>query len=53
MEQYGLDSPVLEERPLAWFCEHGNEPSVSVKDGEYLEEPRDCWFPKKDSAPYS
>jgi hypothetical protein len=34
-------------------CEHGNEPSGSVKGEEFLDELRNCWLLKKDSAPQS
>jgi hypothetical protein len=27
---------------LAGFCEHGNEPSGSIKGGEFLDELSDC-----------
>jgi hypothetical protein len=33
------------------FCEHGNEPSNSIKGGEFLEKLSDCQFPKKGPAP--
>jgi hypothetical protein len=32
---------------LAGCCKHGDEPSGSIKGGEFL----DCWLLKKDSAP--
>jgi hypothetical protein len=33
----GLDSSGSEQRPLAGSCEHGNEPSGSIKDREFLD----------------
>jgi hypothetical protein len=33
-------------------CEHGNEPSNFIKDGEYLDCLSDCKVLKKDSAPW-
>jgi hypothetical protein len=38
MGRCGLDaSGSGEELPVAVSCEHGNEPSVSIKDGEFLD----------------
>jgi hypothetical protein len=34
-------------------CEHGNEPSGSIKWGEFLDQLSDCYVLKKDSAPWS
>jgi hypothetical protein len=34
-------------------CEHGNEPSGSIKGREFLGQESDCWLVKKDSAPWS
>jgi hypothetical protein len=31
-------------------CEHGNEPSGSVKGGVFLDQLSGCWLLKKDSA---
>ena len=36
-EGCGLDSFVLEQRPLAISCESGNEPAGSIKAGEFLD----------------
>jgi hypothetical protein len=36
---------------VAVSCEHGNEPSGSIKCGEFLDWLSDCWLLKKDSAP--
>jgi hypothetical protein len=33
----GLDSCGLGLGPVAGYCEHGNEPSVSVKGVEFLD----------------
>jgi hypothetical protein len=37
--------------PVKGACEQGNELSVSIEDGEFLEKPNGYWFLKKDSAP--
>jgi hypothetical protein len=37
MEGYGLDSSSSGQGPVAASCEHGNEPSGSIKDGEFLD----------------
>jgi hypothetical protein len=36
--------------PRAGPCEHGNEPSVSLKGGEFLDQLSDYKLLKKDSA---
>jgi hypothetical protein len=33
-------------------CERGNEPSSSIKCGQFLEQLRICWLLKKESAPW-
>jgi hypothetical protein len=33
----GLVSAGSEYGPVTGFCEHGNEPSGSIKDGEFLD----------------
>jgi hypothetical protein len=33
-------------------CEHGDEPSGSIKDGEFLDHLNGYWPLKKDSAPW-
>jgi hypothetical protein len=33
----GLDSSDSEYGPVAGTCEHGNKPSGSIKDGEFLD----------------
>jgi hypothetical protein len=34
-------------------CEYGNEPLVSINDGDFLDHLSDYWLLKKDSAPWS
>jgi hypothetical protein len=36
VEKCGLDSSGSEQGPTVGSCEHGNEPSGSVKGGEFL-----------------
>ena len=38
---------------MADACECGNEPSGSVKCGEFLDQMRTSYLLKKDSAPWS
>jgi hypothetical protein len=38
---------------VAGCCEHGNEPSGSIKRGVFSDQLSDYQFLKKDSAPYS
>jgi hypothetical protein len=38
---------------VADCCEHGNEPSRSIKGGEFLDLLSDCQLFKKDSAPWN
>jgi hypothetical protein len=38
---------------VAGSCGHGNEPSGSMKVGNFLIKPSDCQLLKKDSAPWS
>jgi len=33
----GLDTSRSEQGPVAGSCEHGNEPSGSIKDTEFLD----------------
>ena len=35
---------------MSGCCERDNEPSDSVRCGEFLDELKDCWLLKKDSA---
>jgi hypothetical protein len=37
-----LDSSGSGEGPVARFYEHGDEPSDSIKGGEFLDYPSDC-----------
>jgi hypothetical protein len=37
MVSFGLDAPASGWGPMAGPCEHGNEPSGSIKDGEFLD----------------
>jgi hypothetical protein len=37
-----VDSTGLGEGPIVAFCEHGNEPSGSIKGGEFLDWLSDC-----------
>jgi hypothetical protein len=47
----GVDSSDSGQGRVAGCCEHGNEPSGSVKGGVFLDYLSDCWLLKKDSAP--
>jgi hypothetical protein len=38
---------------VAGTCECGNEPSGSIKYGEFLDYLKTCWLLKKDSAVWS
>ena len=44
---------LVQERQVADARECGNEPSGSVKCGEFLDWLQNSWFLKKDSAPRS
>jgi hypothetical protein len=35
--------------PVAGSCEHGNESSVAIEDGEFIEKLSNYWFLKQDS----
>jgi hypothetical protein len=37
MRGCGLDSSGAGYRPVAGYCEHSNEPSGSIKRGEFLD----------------
>ena len=50
---YGLDWAGPGQRQVADACECGNEPSGSVKCGEFLDQLQTSWLLKKDSAPWS
>jgi hypothetical protein len=38
---------------VAGCCEHGNEPSGSIKGGEFVDYLDDCQLLKKDSTPWN
>jgi hypothetical protein len=42
MGRCGLDIFGLEEAPVAVSCEHGNQPSVSIKGGIFFDLLSDC-----------
>ena len=50
---YGLDWAGPGQRQVADACECGNEPSDSVKCGEFLDQLQTSQLLKKDSAPWS
>ena len=50
---YGLDWVGPGQRQVADACECGNEPSGSVKCGEFLDQLQTGQLLKKDSAPWS
>ena len=50
---YGLDRAGPGQRQVADACECGNEPSGSVKCGEFLDWLQTGQLLKKDSAPWS
>jgi hypothetical protein len=52
MGRYGLDSSGSGQGQVAGSCEHGNEPSCSIKGGEFIDLLSDCQL-LKDSAPWS
>jgi hypothetical protein len=45
-----LNSAGSGQNPVVGSCEHGNEPSSSIKGGEFLDELSDSQFLKKDSV---
>jgi hypothetical protein len=49
----GVESSGVEQGPVAGSCECSNEPSGTIKDGEFLDQVNDCLFLKKDSDPWS
>jgi hypothetical protein len=53
MGWYGLDSFSSGEGSMEDSCEHGTEPSVSIKYWETVEYHSDWRLLKKDSAPWS
>jgi hypothetical protein len=40
--QCGLDISDSEQGPVVGSCEHGNEPSGTIKGGEFLHSVKDC-----------
>jgi len=40
-------------RACGWFCEHGNELSVSIKNVEFCDDLRNCQLHKKGSVTWS
>jgi len=42
MDRCGLDASSYGQGPVAGACEHGNEPSGSIKFGEFLDWRRGC-----------
>ena len=50
---YRLDRAGLGKRQVAGTCECGNEHSVSIKWGEFLDQLNTGQLLKKDSAPWS
>ena len=50
---YRLDRAGPGQTQLTDACECGNEPSGSVKSGEFLDQLQTCQLLKKDSAPWS
>jgi hypothetical protein len=49
----GLDSSGSGYGPVAGCCENGNEPSGSIKGGEFLDSLSDCQLLNKDFALWS
>jgi len=49
--RFELDTNDTGYGPVAGFCEHGNEPSGSIKSGKFLDQLSDCQLLKKHSAP--
>jgi hypothetical protein len=49
----GVDASGSGWNPVTGCCEHGNEPSVSIKGGEFLDQLSEYFLLKKDSAPWS
>jgi hypothetical protein len=50
MEGCGLDSSGSEYGPVAGSCKHGDEPSGSIKGGEFFSSCAYYWLLKKDSG---
>jgi hypothetical protein len=52
-EGCGLDSTGSEYNAVAGSCEHGNDPSVSIKGGEFCDQQSDYQFLMTGSAVWS
>ena len=52
MWRYGLDRAGSRQGQLADTCDCGNEPSGSIKCGEFRDQLKTCQLLKKDSAPW-
>jgi hypothetical protein len=48
VERCGLDASDAGQGPAAGFCEHGNEPSGSIKGWEFLDQLSNYKLLKKD-----
>jgi hypothetical protein len=48
-----MDASGSGQGPVAVPCEHCNEPSGSIKGGEFLDQLNDYYLLKMDSAPWS
>jgi hypothetical protein len=53
MGLYGLNASGSVQGPVECSCEHGNEPSCSIRCWEILEQLSDWRLFKKNSAPWS
>jgi hypothetical protein len=51
--EHGLNLSVSRKGQMAGACEFGNEPSGSIKCGEFLDQLRIGELLKKDSVPWS
>jgi hypothetical protein len=51
MRECELDSSGSGQGPMAGSCEHDNEPSGSIKGGEFLDHPSVLSDSHEDSAP--
>jgi hypothetical protein len=49
----GLDASGSGQGTVLRSCEHGNEPSSSIKGGEFIDSLSACQLLKNDSAPWS
>jgi hypothetical protein len=53
MGLYGLDLSGSGERQVEGSCEHGTEPSGSIKYWQILEQLSDWWLLNNDSTPWN